>query len=379
MLKPIGRKERKNKKAVKNFTHFNKKEGIESDQEIHIHSKTKGRRDPPMEFFTLSAAGGGFCLIGAWEALSSLNSISDSDSNPNPNPSSSLNAVRPPSQSPPSTATIASSSSFPSFIFIFVLSLLVILNSLVSFFDAINSSDRVGSTLQLPVLAVASLFFLYSILGVLVNINESVHLPSTILSLIALFAFVEEFLLFYLQRKDTSGIENRYFDLLLVPITICVFATIFELNSPKLNSPKIVRGVGLILQGTWFLQMGLSFFTNLITDGCSLHKKSRGNYTIKCKGHPEYHRARAIATLQFNCHLALLVTLVVGVYSIINYRNGGTGNFLQYRPIGVEMLPFEFQGQFTLDSDDDLSEESNLGKRKQAVVDLGVNGHDVHQ
>ncbi|XP_022932217.1 uncharacterized protein LOC111438580 [Cucurbita moschata] len=332
-----------------------------------------------MEFFTLSVAGGGFCLIGAWEALSSLNSISDSDSNPNPNPSSSLNTARPPSQSPPSTATIASSSSFPSFIFIFVLSLLVILNSLVSFFDAINSSDRVGWTLQLPVLAVASLFFLYAILGIVVNINESVHLPSTILSLIALFAFVEEFLLFYLQRKDTSGIENRYFDLLLVPITICVFATIFELNSPKLISPKIVRGVGLILQGTWFLQMGLSFFTNLITDGCSLHQKSRGNYTIKCKGHPEYHRARAIATLQFNCHLALLVTLVVGVYSILNYRNGGTRNFSQYRPIGVEMLPFEFQGQFTLDSDDDLSEESNLGKRKQAVVDLGVNGHDVHQ
>lgn len=188
---------------------------------------------------------------------------------------------------------------------------------------------------------------------------------------------MEEFLLFYLQRKDTSGIENRYFDLLLVPITICVISTMFELKSPKLSSPKIVRGVGLILQGTWFLQMGLSFCTNLITDGCSLHEKSRGNYTIKCKGHPEYHRARAIATLQFNCHLALLVVLVIGVYSIIIHRNGGAGDFLHYRPIGAEMQPFGFQGQFTLDSDDDLGEESNLGKTKQAVIN--VNGHDAHQ
>ncbi|XP_038903021.1 uncharacterized protein LOC120089723 [Benincasa hispida] len=331
-----------------------------------------------MGFFTLSIAGGGFFLIGAWEALSSLNSIANS--NPNPHASSSSpNTAQTPSQFPPSTAKIASSSSSLSFIFALLLSFLVILNSLVSFFDAVNSSDRVGSTLQLPVLAIAFLFLLYSILGLLVNLNDSFHLPSTILSLIALFAFVEEFLLFYLQRKDTSGIENRYFDLLLVPITICVISTMFELKSPKLNSSKIVRGAGLILQGTWFLQMGLSFFTNLITDGCSLHEKSRGNYTIKCKGHPEYHRARAIATLQFNCHLALLVGLVIGVYSIIIHRNGGTSDFSHYRPIGAEMQPFGFQGQFTLDSDDDLGEEGNLGKPKQAVVDVGVNGHDSHQ
>ncbi|KAG6581000.1 hypothetical protein SDJN03_21002, partial [Cucurbita argyrosperma subsp. sororia] len=330
-----------------------------------------------MGFFTLSVTGGGFFLIGAWEVLSSLNSIANS--NPNPNASSSLDATQTPSRFPPSTAKNPSSSSSLSFIFVFILSFLVILNSLVSFFDAVNSSDRVGSTLQLPNLAIASLFLLYSILGFLVNLKDSLHLPSLILSLIALFAFVEEFLLFYLQRKDTSGIENRYFDLLLVPITICVISTMFELKSPKLNSPKIVRGVGLILQGTWFLQMGLSFFTNLIADGCSLHQKSRGNYTIKCKGHSEYHRARAIATLQFNCHLALLVVLVISVYSIITYRNGGGSDFLQYRPVGAEMQPFGFQGQFTLDSDDDdLGEESSLGKTKQAVVDVGVNGHESH-
>ncbi|XP_022150137.1 uncharacterized protein LOC111018390 [Momordica charantia] len=323
-----------------------------------------------MGFFALAVAGGGFCLIGAWEALSSLNPNSDSNSNPNPSP---------PSQFPPPTATIATSSSSLSFLFVFVLSLLVILNSLVSFFDALDSSDRVGSALQLPVLAIASLFFLYSIIGVLVNLKGSFHLPSPILSLIALFAFVEEFLLFYLQRKDTSGIENRYFDLLLVPIAVCVFSTIFELKSPNLNSPKILRGVGLILQGIWFLQMGVSFFTYLITDGCSLHEKSRGNYTIKCKGHPEYHRARAIATLQFNCHLALILVLVVGVYSIIMYRNGGASDFTNYRPIGAEMQSFGFQGQFTLDSDDDLGEESNSGRTKQAVVDVGVNGLDAHQ
>nr|DAD27210.1 TPA_asm: hypothetical protein HUJ06_028678 [Nelumbo nucifera] len=36
--------------------------------------------------------------------------------------------------------------------------------------------------------------------------------------------------------------------------------------------------------------MGFSFYTSLIAHGCSLHEKRRGNYTVKCKGHPEYHR-----------------------------------------------------------------------------------------
>lgn len=253
---------------------------------------------------------------------------------------------------------------------------------MVSFIDAVNSSDRVGSALQLQVLAIASLFLLYAVLGLVVNFSNSFPLPSSLLSLIGLFAFVEEFLLFYLQRKDASGIENRYFDLLLVPITVCVFSTILDLKSPKSNFPRLARGVGLILQGMWFLQMGFSFYTNLIAHGCSLHERSRGNYTVKCKGHPEYHRARAIATLQFNCHLALMVVLVVGIYSIVARRHGGHSEFMTYRPLVAEMQPLE--NQFTLDSDDDLDEvireEGSVEKQKAGVVvEHHVNGNGTHQ
>ena len=114
-----------------------------------------------------------------------------------------------------------------------------------------NCNDQVGSALQLQVFAVASLFLLYSVLGLLMSFNKSILLPSLVLDLIVLFGFVEEFLIFYLQRKDTSGIENRYFDLLLVPILICVVGTILELRSKKSGSnyAKLARGIGLILQG----------------------------------------------------------------------------------------------------------------------------------
>ncbi|XWS35044.1 hypothetical protein CRYUN_Cryun21dG0092200 [Craigia yunnanensis] len=95
-----------------------------------------------------------------------------------------------------------------------------------------------------------------------------------------------------------------------------------ELRLKRSACSKLGRGIGLILQGTWFVQMGFSFYTNLMVHGCSLHEKSRGNYTIKCKGHLEYHRRRAIAMLQFIYHLALLMVLVIEMLSVMGKRNG---------------------------------------------------------
>lgn len=197
---------------------------------------------------------------------------------------------------------------------------------------------------------------------------------------------MEEFLLFYLQRKDPSGIENRYFDLLLVPIMVCIFSTILELKSPESGFPRLGRGVGLILQGMWFLQMGFAFYSSLMVNGCYLHEKSRGNYTVRCKGHPDYHRGRAIATLQFNCTLALLVALIAGGYSIVCKKNGVSGEFMKYRPIGAEMQPLDNQARFTLDSDGDddnedgIKEEGNVVTHKvlEAVPVQGVNGNGSH-
>ncbi|XP_009758758.1 uncharacterized protein [Nicotiana sylvestris] len=329
-----------------------------------------------MGLFSYTVAGGGFILIGAWESL-----ISSSAALKNSSPSSTSQSL---------TEKQAQDSVFSSlitYVSILILSILFILNSLLSLFDALNSKDQIGSVLQLQVIAISLLFLLYSVLGLMTHLKKSYLLPSKILNMLCLFAFAEEFLLFYLQKKDPSGVENRYYDLLLVPITICAFCSILELKNPKLKYAKLGRGIGLILQGMWILQMGFSFFSDLIAQGCSLHEKSRGNYTVKCKGHPEYHRGRAIATLQFNCHLALLVTVIAFVYSIVCKKNGIGREHMRYRPIGVEMqhLEMDSQGHFTLDSDEDddengIKEERNeeMQKATVAVPESGTNGYHNH-
>lgn len=318
-----------------------------------------------MGFFTLALGGVGFLLVGLWESLLS--------SSPSPKlDQSSITHGTNPRRKYPYFSSVT-------FFAIALLSSLFICNSLYSLIDAVKSKDKVGSPLQLQMLAIGFLFLLYSVLGILMKLTDSIPLPSSFLSLISFFAFAEEFLLFYLQRKDTVGIENRYFDMMLVPITICLFSTILEFKSSQSNLPRLVRGIGLVLQGTWLLQMAVSFFTSCMVHGCRLHEKSSGNYTVRCKGHPEYHRGRAIATLQFNCHLAFVVVFVVAVFSFVSRRNGGL-DFQHYRPIGEALPSLSHTGHFTLDSDDDeVREEENVEKRKPATIEMGVNGHVSYQ
>ncbi|KAJ4892626.1 hypothetical protein Rs2_19420 [Raphanus sativus] len=315
-----------------------------------------------------AVAGGGFAVIGAWESLDS--SYLDPNSSTGDDSSSPMAP-----QITPSPPKSSGSSSIPTAL----LSSLFIANSIYSFFSSIGSSDRVGSMLQLQILAVAVLFLVYAVVSHLVANSKNAAfaaLPSSITTLLLLFGFIEEFLMFYLQKKDTSGIENRYYDLMLVPIAICVFSTLFDLRSDSNNTThrqfaKLGRGIGLILQGTWFLQMGVSFFTGLITNNCSFHEKTRGNFTIKCRGHGDYHRAKAIATLQFNCHLALMVVLATALFSVVANRKGylREEDHSKYRPLGAEM---ENLSNFTLDSDeeeDEVGQDSNLGAKE-----TGVNG-----
>ncbi|XP_054779955.1 uncharacterized protein LOC129287751 [Prosopis cineraria] len=327
-----------------------------------------------MEFLSFAVAAGGFILIGAHEAFNAT--ISNSTHIHSPSPLSTTTSSKSNSQIKKTPAP-----SSLSFLFVSVFSFFAIVNSLVSLVDAQISHDPVGSALQWQVLAVALIFLLYSVLGLMVHVSSSLYLPSSLLGLVGAFAFVEEFLLFYLQRKDPSGVENRYYDLLLVPIAVCVFSTICEFHSPTSNLPRLTRGFGLILQGTWFLQMGLSFFTSWMAHGCSVRQVSRGNYTLWCKGHPEFHRGRAIATLQFNCHLALMVALFVGFFSTISWKNGIPVDSTQYRPIGSEMQSFQNSAQFTLDSDGDSDEEIKEDKsamKKSIVVESGMNGFGSH-
>ncbi|EPS70086.1 hypothetical protein M569_04682 [Genlisea aurea] len=306
-----------------------------------------------MALFAYTVGGGGAILIGLWE---SVTSISESTRGENPLYHSSQ-LVENASRSKPRLTLFSSATTY---LLISFLSVLVIVNSLISLFDAVNYKDSMGLALQLQVIPIASLFLLFSGLGILSNTTDSFHFPKTILNLIYAFAFGEEFFVFYTKINDPSGsgVESRYYDLMLVPIAVCLFSTLLEMRSTYYA--KLGRGIGFISQGMWILQMGFSFFTSMISDGCWLSRRSRGNLSIKCKGHSEYHRGSAIATLEFNCHLAVVVSFGVGFYSVLRKVHGMEREALKYTPIGADktVVHDDNHHQFSLESDDD---ENGIG------------------
>ena len=67
---------------------------------------------------------------------------------------------------------------------------------------------------------------------------------------------------------------------------------------------------------------------------------------MQCKGHPEFHRGRAVATLQFNGHVALVALAFLGFFA----AGGGNG---KYEEAAKEMRGVGEYSRFTLDSDEE--------------------------
>ncbi|KAK9117020.1 hypothetical protein Sjap_015967 [Stephania japonica] len=241
-----------------------------------------------------------------------------------------------------------------------IISLSFIANSLISLRDSLQYHDPIGAAIQVEITSVAVLFLLHSLLPLL---PLPLPLPRSLHRLTLFSAFAQELLHLYLHRKDPSGLENRYFDLCSSP-------------SPSAPPPPSSAPAGRASRAG-----------------------SGGSFTVKCKGHMDDHRAKAIATLQFNCHLALLLVGLLFVFSLVARLYGlssstqdyfhGTKN---YTPLNAELADLRDQARFEFDDDDDdddgdgeiVVDVEHDGVKMKSVggvggaPQLGVNGFGDH-
>jgi len=201
-----------------------------------------------------------------------------------------------------------------------------------------NLDHALAASVNLQRMGVACVFLFYAVVALIVDNTRVLPIPPEIIKLLILFAFGQEFLLFYLQR-DHVGLESQYHYLSLVPVGVCLGSTAAEIAYPKAVLPPLVRSMGLILQGTWFLQIAVSLFSpKWVSKGCALHEIGEGDYTVTCQG-MNLMRGQAIATLQFNCHLALLLVLLLPMYALMSKLY--TGSPQHYDPLGDSEGHFE--------------------------------------
>ncbi|KAL3692721.1 hypothetical protein R1sor_006372 [Riccia sorocarpa] len=249
----------------------------------------------------------GFQVIGLWQAYSAVKSFRSSDSG---------------GRVPRPLVKAGKAHRTSELVIIAVLSVLHMIFSLIASNSNQLHGSGVGMAVSLERFGVATLFLLYSLVAFLSEGSSFLPLPAGTLELIALFAFGEEFLLFNQSRggedHDAVGLESQYYSLLLVPIGVCLITTALEIAFPIAVLPPIVRSMALILQGSWFYQMAVSLFTTKwIAQGCELTRRGEGDYTVRCEG-MSLMRGKAIATLQFNCHLAMLLLFLLPLYGLMS-------------------------------------------------------------
>lgn len=165
----------------------------------------------------------------------------------------------------------------PSYHLPLFLSFLSTLSSLLSLLY--SNHDPLSFPLSLSLLLLSLLFLLHSLVKITLR-----PLPSSVVDLLLLAALaLESMYIFQSKRINPNGVENRYMDLLLIPVGVCSVATCGSILRPTDWEWKLGRGIGLTLHGTWLVQMGFSFFSSAIANGCTLHRRSWSDYTISCK------------------------------------------------------------------------------------------------
>ncbi|EFJ28666.1 hypothetical protein SELMODRAFT_411212 [Selaginella moellendorffii] len=152
-----------------------------------------------------------------------------------------------------------------------------------------------------------SMFLVYSLAAILKEKTRILPLPKEILRLLAVTAFGLEFFLFYLKEDDGSGVQGQYHRLLLVPIGVCLLSTLLRICYTRRSLVLPDGQLDLLVQG----------------DVCWLDRNGEGDYAVHCKGMMALHTGKAIMTLQFNLHLAMILAVVLPTYAFFHKAGGG--------------------------------------------------------
>uniref|UniRef100_A0A0E0QK04 Uncharacterized protein n=1 Tax=Oryza rufipogon TaxID=4529 RepID=A0A0E0QK04_ORYRU len=135
--------------------------------------------------------------------------------------------------------------------------------------------------------------------------------------LVAAVAFAQQLMLFHLHSADHAGVEGQYHLLLQSVVAVTLAATVLGVAAPRSFAVSLVRSASLVLQGVWFLAMGVMLWTPaLLPKGCFLSRED-GHDVARCRaddGGDALARAKALVNLEFSWYLSGTVVLVVALY-----------------------------------------------------------------
>ncbi|XP_037404238.1 uncharacterized protein LOC119267038 [Triticum dicoccoides] len=132
--------------------------------------------------------------------------------------------------------------------------------------------------------------------------------------LVAAAALAQELLMFHLHSTDHMGVEGQFHWLLQAVIAVTLAATLLWFACPGSFAVSLVRSASIVLQGVWFIVMGVMLWTpGLISKGCFINLEE-GHNVVRCRTDEALHRAKSLVNLQFSWYLTATVLFVVVLY-----------------------------------------------------------------
>ncbi|KAG8373203.1 hypothetical protein BUALT_Bualt12G0146600 [Buddleja alternifolia] len=173
--------------------------------------------------------------------------------------------------------------------------------------------------------------FLFWALLLLIILKESFHLYSFPDNFVFIFAAIAFLIEFYMSGRGFVGLGGALYGILGGLSIACAACCIILSVRPSAFFAEFLLSSGLVLKGTWVLQVGLSLYTDAFgLKGCAKISglaSPKGELDVKCELEDDRSRGVALLNLLFVWHIIVVFMANFMLFGLSNRnrnkRSGG--------------------------------------------------------
>ncbi|CAH9082894.1 unnamed protein product [Cuscuta epithymum] len=206
-------------------------------------------------------------------------------------------------------------------------------------------------------------FLVYAVFCVILD-KATAPARNALAQFLGAIAFGQQLLLFHLHSADHMGVEGQYHWLLQIVIFLSLATTLLGIPYPQSFFNSFVRSYSIILQGVWFMVMGVMLWTpQLIPKGCFINSEE-GHQVVRCHTQEALLRAKSMVNIQFSWYVIGVTIFTVSLYLIVFKIYHHEDEKVGYRSLLAEKM----------DEEDDHETEAVEDVESQMKGKVGRNG-----
>lgn len=165
------------------------------------------------------------------------------------------------------------------------------------------------------------IFFFWAIL-ILIILKESLDLFSVPENFVFIFAAIAFVIEFYMSGRGVVGLGGWVYGILGGLALFCSACCVYLSVRPSAFFAEFLLSSGLVLKGTWVLQVGLSLYTDAFgLKGCSKISGltlAKGEADVKCELEDDMWRGMALMNLLFVGHVIMVIIISFLLFGLLH-------------------------------------------------------------